>query len=85
MKKKKEKSYAKSLLPWIIMAVLVYTVASFVLQFVTSVEISPTLTTAYFAFWTVEIISLAGIKTIKVKGKKEEIREVEDDSSETDN
>jgi hypothetical protein len=85
MKKKKEKSYAKSLLPWIIVAVLVYTVASFVLQFVTSVEISPTLTTAYFAFWTVEIISLAGIKTIKVKGKKEEIREVEDDSSETDN
>jgi hypothetical protein len=78
MKKIKEKSYAKLLLPWIIVAVMVYTIASFVLQFTTSVEISPTLTTAYFTFWTVEIISLAGIKTIKVKGKKEEIREVEE-------
>lgn len=65
----KKKRYAKKILPVIIIAVLGYTIASFVLQFVTSVEISPTLTTAYFAFWTVEIISLAGITTVKNRNK----------------
>lgn len=84
-KNKKDKSYAKLLLPWIITAIMGYTIAAFILQFVTSVEISSTLTTAYFAFWTVEIISLAGIKTIKVKGKKEEVREVDENEDESVN
>jgi len=75
LKKKNNKPFSKKLLPWIIVAVMGYTVAAFILQFITSVEISSTLTTAYFAFWTVEIISLAGIKTIKVKGKSQEAKE----------
>jgi ABC-type multidrug transport system permease subunit len=81
-KNKKKKSFSKILLPWIIVAIMLYTVAAFILQFFTSVEISSTLTTAYFSFWTIEIISLAGIKTMKVKGKKEEVREVDETENE---
>jgi uncharacterized protein VirK/YbjX len=85
VKKRKKISYAKLLLPWIVVAIVLYTVAAFILQFCTQVEISSTLTTCYFSFWTVEIVSLAGIKTMKVKGKKEEIREVtNEDVSEND-
>jgi FtsH-binding integral membrane protein len=71
-KTKKKTNYAKLLLPWIIVAVMGYTIAAFILQFYTQVEISPTLTTAYYAFWTVEIISLAGIKTVKESKKRKE-------------
>lgn len=81
-KKKSKKSFSKILLPWIIVAIMLYTVAAFILQFFTSVEISSTLTTAYFSFWTIEIVSLAGIKTMKVKGKKEEVREVNETENE---
>jgi hypothetical protein len=78
MKKKCKKiNYAKLLLPWIIVAVLGYTIAAFILQFFTQVEISPTLTTCYFTFWTVEIVSLAGIKTMKVKKNSENDKEEE--------
>lgn len=72
---KKKKSFSKILLPWIIVAVMIYTVAAFLLQFITQTEISSTLTTAYFSFWTIEIVSLAGIKTMKVKGKNIEVKE----------
>ena len=69
---KKKKPYAQRLLPVIITAVMIYVVAAFVLQFVTSVEISPTLTTVYFTFWTVEIVNLAVIKKSKNQKSKEE-------------
>ena len=39
----------------IVFAIVVYTAAAFVLQYFAQVEISPTLTTAWFTFWTVEI------------------------------
>ncbi len=75
----KKKSYAQKLLPWIIVAIVMYTIAAFVLQFVTQVEISSTLTTAYFTFWTVEIISIASIKNVKEKRKS---KQVDDESEE---
>lgn len=50
----------------IVAIVLAYTVASFVLQFYTAVEISPTLTTCVFSFVSVELLSLAGIRVSKV-------------------
>jgi len=57
----------------IVLAITIYTIASFILQFVTAVEISGTLTTCFFAFWSAEVISLAGIRVSKVyKSKKEE-------------
>lgn len=47
--------------------IILYTAADFALQYFVGVEVSPTLTTAWFAFWTVEIVALAAIKTSKVK------------------
>ena len=63
----------------IVAIVLAYTVASFVLQFCTSVEISPTLTTCLFSFVSVELLSLAGIRVSKVfkKDKDEDKGDVE--------
>ena len=47
--------------------IILYTVATFGLQYFTSVEISPTLTTAWFAFWGTELVALAAIKNQKIK------------------
>lgn len=65
----------------IVLAITVYTIASFVLQFCTSVEISSTLTTCFFAFWSAEIIALAGIRVSKVRKNKDE-EDLPDDESE---
>lgn len=47
--------------------IILYTVATFGLQYFTTVEISPTLTTAWFAFWGTELVALAAIKNQKIK------------------
>ena len=47
--------------------IILYTAATFALQYFTTVEISPTLTTAWFAFWGTELVALAAIKTSKVR------------------
>lgn len=65
----------------IVLAITVYTIASFVLQFCTAVEISSTLTTCFFAFWSAEIIALAGIRVSKVRKNKDE-EDLPDDESE---
>lgn len=53
--------------------IVLYAIASFILQYFTQTEISPTLTTAWFAFWGTEIVSLAGIKISKVlRGEQQE-------------
>ena len=49
----------------IVVAIVGYTVANYVLQSTMGIEISPTLTTCWFAFWGTEIIALAGIKVSK--------------------
>ena len=55
-----------------IVSVTVFTVAAFVLQFVGEAEISSTLTTCWFGFWTVELGALAGIKICKTRFHKDE-------------
>ena len=65
----------------IVLAITIYTIASFVLQFCTAVEISSTLTTCFFAFWSAEIIALAGIRVSKVRKNKNE-EDLPDDESE---
>lgn len=52
--------------------IILYTAANFALQYFTTIEVSPTLTTAWFAFWGTELVALAAIKTTKVKHSKEE-------------
>ena len=50
----------------IIIAIIGYVAAAFWLQHQTGLEISPTITTCYFAFWGTEIVALTGIKVSKV-------------------
>lgn len=49
-----------------------YTIADFALQYFTQIEVSPTLTNAWFAFWGTELIALTAIKTSKVKHGKDD-------------
>ena len=64
------------LLSSIIMIVL-FAIACLFIQYKTSVEVSGTLITLWFSFWTVEVVSLAGIKITKViKEKKEDIEDI---------
>jgi hypothetical protein len=57
-----------------------YTIAAIILQFKVGVEISSTLTTCWYAFWTSEIFVLAGIRISKViKYEDEDPEEVDDD------
>lgn len=72
--KKKKAQFADYIVFLSIFAVTAFTVAAFILQFRGMMEISTTLTATWFAFWTVEIVALAAIRTSKVKHnyKKEE-------------
>lgn len=83
MKQKKEVS--KVMLVFIVIAIVLYTIADFVLQYFTSIEVSPTLTTCWFAFWGTEIVALAVIKTSKVKHQQENKNAVELDDDATIN
>lgn len=60
---------------------IIFTIVSFVYQFVTQQEISATLTTCFFAAFGGELLSLAMIKRLKLKDVKK--KEVEEDG-ETD-
>ena len=64
---KSKKKVSNIMLVIICSMIILYTIANFVLQYFTSVEVSPTLTTAWFAFWGTELIALTAIKTTKVK------------------
>lgn len=77
---KPKKKVSNIMLVLICIMIVLYTVADFALQYFTGVEVSPTLTTAWFAFWGTEIIALAAIKTSKVKHQSDENLEFEDAS-----
>ena len=62
----KKKKVSNIMLVIIIIAIVVYTAANFALQYFAGIEVSPTLTTAWFTFWGAEIVALAGIKISKV-------------------
>ena len=62
-----KKKVSNIMLALICIMIILYTVATFGLQYFTSVEISPTLTTAWFAFWGTELVALAAIKNQKIK------------------
>ena len=55
--------------------IILYAIADFILQYFNGIEISPTLTNAWFAFWGTEIVALAAIKTSKVKHGKDKKEE----------
>lgn len=62
-----------------VLAVIIYTVAAIILQWNTTVEISPTLTEKWYTFWTIEITALSGIKTVNIlKGRDSKEDDPED-------
>lgn len=67
MKKNKRNFTSKIVLGVSIVSAIVYTIAAFLLQFNGNMEISPTLTTCFFTFFTVEIFNLTSIKKSKIK------------------
>lgn len=64
---KPKKKVSNIMLVIICIMIIGYTVADFALQYFTQIEVSPTLTNAWFAFWGTELIALTAIKTTKVK------------------
>lgn len=69
---RKKRKVSNIMLVIVMIAIIAYAVANFVLQYFTSIEVSPTLTTAWFTFWGAEIFALAGIKISKVRNSSEE-------------
>lgn len=72
---KQKKKVSNIMLVLICFMIIAYTAANFVLQYFTSVEVSPTLTNAWFTFWGTELVALAGIRISKLfrkDGEKEE-------------
>ena len=51
----------------IVTAIVVYTVASFWLQYKTGIPVDATLTTLYYGFWCTELVMLTTIKNNKTK------------------
>lgn len=79
MHKKHKRKVSNIMLVLICTMIILYTIADFALQYFTSIEVSPTLTTAWFAFWGTEIIALTAIKTSKVRhGQDHDYSECED-------
>ena len=64
---KSGKKVSNIMLAIVVIAIVGYVIASFALQYHTSVEISSTLTTCWFSFWGAEILALAGIRISKVR------------------
>ena len=64
---KKTRKVSNIMLVIIVIAIVGYFAANLWLQYRFGIEISSTLTTCWFAFWGVEIVSLAAIRTSKVK------------------
>lgn len=60
-------------------AVVSYAAVAVIAHFVTGFELSPTLTTAWFSFWGVEIIALATIKNCKTKHHSEDTEDIPDE------
>ena len=65
--KRRKKHFSDYIIAAAIAAIVLYTLAAVVLQFCGLTEISATLTTCWFSFWTVEIVALATIKNSKTK------------------
>ena len=66
MQDKKKKKVSNIMLAVACIMITLYAASDFALQYFTSTEVSPTLTTAWFTFWGSELFCLAGIRVSKV-------------------
>lgn len=77
---RKKRKVSNILLVVVVMAITIYTIASFWLTYVTGATIDPTLTTCFYAFWGSELFLLAGIKISKVRSNNTPYEVVSDES-----
>ena len=80
---RRKKHFSDYIVAAAIVAIGIYTAAAVVLQFCGFMEISSTLTTCWFSFWTVEIVALAAIKGGKVKHGNKKSDENKEDNEQT--
>ena len=66
---KNKKKVSNVMLVTIVIAIVGYFIANFILQYRMGVEISSTLTTCWFSFWGCEIVAITTIKVTKVKNE----------------
>ena len=71
----------------VIIAIILYTAAALYIQFQTGIEVSSTLTSLWYTFWTAEVLILGGIKISKVitnykKQKPEKFIDAKEESNE---
>jgi hypothetical protein len=71
MASKQKKKVSNIVLVIACIMIILYAAADFILQYHTSIEVSPTLTTSWFAFWGGELLCITGIKISKVLSNKE--------------
>lgn len=64
---RKMRKVSNIMLVIIVMAIVLYTIAAFWIQYRTGLAIDSTLSTLYYGFWSVELISLTTIKNNKTK------------------
>ena len=70
-----------------IIAVVLFSIVCLYIQYTTSMEVSSTLISLWYSFWTVEVVSLAGIKVSKVfkdYRSSSDIEDIELDTDDTD-
>lgn len=76
---KRQKNYVQKIIPFIVLAIVLYTITSFALQFITGNSPDETLTRCFFLFFTVEIVNLMTIKVSKVRNKYEQKKNTDDE------
>lgn len=62
----KHRKVSNIMLVVVVTAIVVYVAANYILQYKTGMSMDSTITTAWFSFFTVEIVALTGIKVSKV-------------------
>ena len=62
----KRRKVSNIMLIVVVTAIVGYVAANFILQYKTGMSMDSTITTAWFSFFTVEIVALTGIKVSKV-------------------
>ncbi len=82
--KQKKVHLGKWIIPFVIVSLFTFTGLAIYLQFVTSVELSATLITCFFAFCTGELWMLASIKKTKIKNQFIDDPETPEDESQID-
>lgn len=81
---KKKCHLSKWIIPFVIVSLFTFTGLAIYLQFVTSVELSATLITCFFAFCTGELWMLASIKKTKIKNNFVDDPDTPEDESQID-